>query len=193
MRSPAAGSQARIAIGALALSAGALVGLWNHEGWTENAVIPVKGDVPTVGPGLTKREDGSPVRMGDTITPLAGARRSLAHLQADERRIKACVTAPLHQAEYDLMVDFAYQYGTGALCSSSIVAKANAGDYAGSCEAYKAFRMVRAAPGEKEGPGFVRGKDGVLRYDCSTPGNKRCIGVWNRSRDRAEKCHAANR
>lgn len=169
-------SKVRITAGALALSAAAMVSLWNHEGWTDAAVVPVKGDVPTVGPGLTKREDGSPVRMGDTITPLQGARRSLAHLQASEARIKQCVTAPLHQAEYDLMVDFAYQYGEAALCRSNIVREANAGNYVASCEAYKRFR-------------FVAG------YDCSTlvdgKPNRRCWGVWKRSLERAEKCLAA--
>jgi lysozyme len=189
-------SRARIAIGALSLSAVALVGLWQHEGWTERAVIPVKGDVPTVGPGLTQRPDGSPVQMGDTIKPLEGAKRSLAHIQKDEAGIKRCVTAPLHQAEYDLMVDFAYQYGVAALCRSGIVREANAGNYSASCEAYEDFRLVRAARGEKEGdPGIVRGRDGVLRYDCSTQvngkPNRRCWGVWARSQERARKCLAA--
>jgi lysozyme len=159
----------RIVVAALSLSAAAMVGLWNHEGWTEEAVIPVKGDVPTVGPGLTVREDGSPVRMGDTITPLQGANRSLAHLQKAEASVKRCVTAPLHQVEYDLMLDFSYQYGVAALCKSSIVREANAGNYRASCEAYKKYR-------------FVAG------YDCSTPGNKRCWGVWKRSLERANKC-----
>jgi lysozyme len=159
----------RIVVAALSLSAAAMVGLWNHDGWTEEAVIPVKGDVPTVGPGLTVREDGSPVRMGDTITPLQGANRSLAHLQKAEASVKRCVTAPLHQVEYDLMLDFSYQYGVAALCKSSIVREANAGNYRASCEAYKKYR-------------FVAG------YDCSTPGNKRCWGVWKRSLERANKC-----
>lgn len=160
----------RIAIGALALSAAGLVGMWQHEGWTERAVIPVKGDVPTVGPGLTRREDGTPVQMGDTITPLDGARRSLAHIQRDERGLKACVTAPLHQAEYDLLVDHAYQYGVKATCASTVVRKVNAGDYAGACEAYLAWR-------------FVAGRD------CSLPGSG-CRGVYLRSQARRDKCMA---
>jgi lysozyme len=188
-------NRTRNGIAGLALSAAALVAIWDHEGWTDKAVIPVKGDVPTVGPGLTKREDGSPVRMGDTITPLQGARRSLAHVQKDESKIKQCVTVPLHQAEYDLMVDFGYQYGPGALCGSQIVARVNAGDYAGSCEAYKEFRLVKAAPSEGPGPGMVMGKDGKLRYDCSTmvdgKPNRRCWGVWARQLKRFNACMAA--
>jgi GH24 family phage-related lysozyme (muramidase) len=186
----------RIVVAALSVSAALVIGhLWPEEGWTETAVVPVRGDVPTLGPGLTKREDGTPVRMGDTVKPLDGARRSLAHIQRDEGRIKQCVTAPLHQREYDLMVDFSYQYGAATLCRSSIVSRANAGDYAGSCEAYKEFRLVRAAPGERFGPGMVVGKDGVMRYDCSTlidgKPNKRCYGVWTRQLKRHKACMEA--
>ena len=159
-------------VAGLALSASALVGLIAHEGYTDKAVIPVKGDRPTVGFGSTFKEDGAPVKMGDTITPQKAVARSLAHIQKDESKLKQCVTAPLLQAEYDLMVDFAYQYGTGALCKSPMVKAANAGDYAASCEGYKEYR-------------FVAG------YDCSTPGNKRCAGVWNRSLERYNTCMEA--
>ena len=159
----------RSTIAALSVSAAAFVALVAHEGWTDRAVIPVKGDVPTVGPGLTKRADGSPVQMGDTIKPVEGIKRSLAHIQKSETALKRCVTGPVSQAEYDLLVDFAYQYGEAATCKSGMVRAINAGDYAGSCEAYLRYR-------------FVAG------YDCSTPGNRRCIGVWNRTKERHAKC-----
>jgi lysozyme len=162
--------KARIYIGALSLSAAALIAMWDREGWTETAVIPVKGDVPTVGPGLTKRPDGTPVRMGDTIKPLDGARRSLAHIQKDEAGVKRCLTAPLHQVEYDLAVDFAYQYGVATLCKSTIVREANAGNYRASCDAYLLYR-------------FVAGRD------CAVPANG-CRGVWLRSQARHQKCMA---
>jgi lysozyme len=178
----------RIAVGALSLSAAAFAGLVAHEGWVENAMIPTKGDRPTVGFGSTFREDGTPVQMGDTIQPVQAIKRSLAHIQKDELGIKGCVKAPLTQTEYDLMVDFAYQYGVPTLCTSSMVRSANAGNYRQSCEGYKAYRFIRAAPGEKEGPGFIRGRDGVLRFDCSTPGNKRCAGVWTRQLERYSTC-----
>lgn len=161
---------ARVAIGALSLSAVGLVGLWNHEGWLDRAAIPVQGDVLTVGPGLTKREDGTPVQMGDTIKPLEGARRSLAHIQQDEKGLKTCVTAPLHQAEYDPLVSHAYQFGVQKTCWSQVVKKTNAGDYAGACEAYLSWR-------------FVAGRD------CSLPGSG-CRGVWLRAKDRRDACMA---
>ena len=161
----------RTAIAGLSVSALAFVALIGQEGWTDRAIIPVPGDVPTYGPGLTKRADGSPVQLGDTIKPLEGVQRSLSHIQKDEQGIKACVTAPLSQAEYDLMVDFSYQYGTGALCKSSIASEANAGRYQQSCEAYLKYR-------------FVAGRD------CSLAGSG-CRGVWTRTQGRYQTCMAA--
>lgn len=162
----------RNAIAALSVSAAAFAALVSHEGYTDRAVIPVKGDVPTVGFGSTVREDGSRVEMGDTITPQKAIARSLWHIQKDEAGIKSCVTAPLSQEEYDLMVDFSYQYGAGTLCRSTMAREANAGRYAQSCAGYLQYR-------------FVAG------YDCSTPGNRRCPGVWTRSQERYSKCMAA--
>jgi lysozyme len=162
----------RVLIASLSLSAAALVGLAVQEHYTDAAVIPVKGDVPTFGFGSTTHTDGRPVRMGERTNPVESLQRTLAHVQKDEAGLKRCVTAPLSQAEYDLMVDFAYQYGVGALCKSSIVREANAGNYRASCEAYTLYR-------------FVAG------YDCSTPGNTRCRGVWLRSQARRDKCMEA--
>lgn len=166
----------RIVIAALSLSAAGLVGLAVHEGWAPEAMIPTTGDKPTLGFGMTERPDGSPVRMGDRTDPIDALKRTLAYTQAADKKIKQCVTAPLHQAEYDLMADFGYQYGVAALCKSSIVSRANAGDYAGSCDAYLMYR-------------FAAG------YDCSTTidgkPNKRCWGVWTRQLERHNKCKAA--
>ncbi len=158
----------RIAIASLALSAAALVGIATREGWSEEAIIPTKGDVPTLGFGMTRRPDGSPVKLGDRTSPVEALQRSLAYIQRDETRIKECVKAPLHQAEYDLYLNFAYNIGMDGFCASTLVKKLNAGDYVGACG--EIMRWYRAAG-----------------YDCRTPGNKRCAGLW---KDR-QKSHAA--
>ncbi|WP_298235924.1 glycoside hydrolase family protein [uncultured Azohydromonas sp.] len=136
----------RVAIAGLSLSAAALIGLWGREGWTERAVIPVPGDVPTIGPGLTQRADGTPVQLGDRITPLDGARRSLAHIQRDEAGLKRCVTVELHQAEYDAYLSLAYNIGVAAFCSSTLVKRLNAGDYAGACAEILRWDKFRGQP-----------------------------------------------
>lgn len=162
----------RLTISSLAASAVFLVGVTAYEGYTDKAVIPVKGDRPTVGYGSTFREDGSPVQMGDTITPQKAIARTLAHIQKDETALKSCVKSPLSQKEYDLLLDFSYQYGSKVSCKSSIVKSINLEKYEDACKGYLEYR-------------FVSG------YDCSTPGNKRCYGVWIRQLDRYTTCMKA--
>lgn len=163
-------SHARIAVALLSLSAAGFVGLMVHENYTDHTIIPVAGDRPTNGFGSTFNADGSPVKMGDRTTPVKALQRSLAHIQKDEAGLKGCVTAPLHQAEWDLLVDATYQYGAQTVCKSSMVRKANAGDYAGACEAYALYR-------------FVAGRD------CALPGSG-CRGVALRSKARRDACMA---
>lgn len=171
----------RILIAALSLSATGLVGLALEEHYTDKAVIPVPGDVPTVGFGSTKREDGSPVQMGDTTTPPKALARTLAHIQKDEAGLKRCVTAPLSQAEYDLLVDHSYQYGAATTCASGVVAATNAGDYIGACNAYLRFDSMQ----DRSQPRLPNGK--YPMKSCRTK-ESGCRGVWLRSQERASKC-----
>ena len=165
-------SRARIAVGALVFSLAGFVGLVAHESYTDRAVIPTKNDRPTVGFGSTFREDGSPVQMDDTITPPKAIARAAAHIAKDEAGLKRCVTGPLNQVEYDLLVDHAYQYGAAKTCASSMVREVNAGNYVAACNAYTLY---------KRSGGF----------DCSTPDNRVCAGVWKRSLERQAKCLSA--
>lgn len=158
----------RLGIGALAASATLLVALASHEGYTDRAVVPVPGDRPTVGFGSTFRDDGTPVQMGDSITPVKALQRTLAHIQKDETALKQCVTAPLAQHEYDTLVGATYQYGVRAVCNSSMVKLANAGRYEEACQAYARYR-------------FVAGRD------CSIRANG-CYGVHLRAQERVKSC-----
>jgi len=161
----------RIAIAALSLSAAGLVTLVDREGYTDTAVIPTKGDRPTVGFGSTFREDGTPVQMGDRTTPQKALARTLAYTAKADTALRACVKVPLHQEEFDLLADHSYQYGVGATCRGPVVRALNVGNYVGACAGYLQYR-------------FAAG------YDCATPGNKRCWGVWTRSQERYDKCMA---
>ena len=162
----------RIAFAALTLSAAGFAGLVLEESYTSSAVVPTKGDRPTVGFGSTFRDDGSPVQMGDTITPARAVARSVAHIAKDEVGLKRCVTGALSQSEYDILVKFAYQYGSAATCNSSMVRNINGGNYRLACEGYTLYK-------------FSAG------FDCSTPGNRICGGVWTRNLERREQCLAA--
>jgi len=150
--------KARIVIGALTLSASALVGIAVHEGYRGEAYIPVKGDKPTLGFGTT---DG--VQPGDTIEPVQALVRKLADVQRFEGALKQCVRVPLHQYEYDAFLSLAYNIGPGAFCGSTLVRRLNAGDYAGACAEILRWDRFRGEP--------LRGL--TLRRQAE---NRQCLG-----------------
>jgi len=113
----------------LTLSASALVGILLHEGYSDKAYTPVKGDVPTIGFGTT-----GGVKAGDTIKPPQAVARALVDVQRFEGALKQCVKVPLHQYEYDAYISLSYNIGSKAFCGSTLVKKLNAGDYAGACQ-----------------------------------------------------------
>jgi lysozyme len=119
----------RTTLVSLFFSAAALVGLATHEGYTDKAVIPIPGDVPTIGFGTT---DG--VKMGDKITPPKALARAYSDVAKFEGAIKKCVKVPLYQYEYDAYVSLAYNIGSQNFCSSTLVKKLNVEDYAGACK-----------------------------------------------------------
>jgi lysozyme len=160
----------RILVASLSLSAAAFVGLVVHEGYTDNAIIPTKNDRPTHGFGSTFNADGTPVKMGDRTTPVRAVITAAAHISKEEARFRQSIPGvALHQAEYDLYMDFIYQYGSGAWSTSSMRRELIAGNYVAACNALLRYK-------------FSGG------YDCSTPGNKRCAGVWTRQLERHAKC-----
>jgi lysozyme len=118
----------RIQVAALSLSAAALVGMAVHEGYRENAYIPVPGDVPTIGFGTT--ED---VELGDKTTPERALVRLLKDANKFESAIQSCVRVPLHQYEYDAYVSLTYNIGPRAFCGSTLVKRLNQSDYSGAC------------------------------------------------------------
>ena len=152
-------------ISTLVLSAAALVGLVISEGYTDRAVVPVKGDVPTIGFGTTHG-----VRMGDTTTPTKALARVLTDAQKFEGALKQCVTVPLYQHEYDTYVRFSYNVGAAAFCRSTMVKKLNAEDYSGACK-----EILRWT--------YFQGKN------CAAPENARlCGGLATRRQTEYQQC-----
>ena len=164
---------ARLVVASLSLSAAALVGIVAHEGYTDKAVIPTVNDRPTVGFGSTFHENGQAVKMGETTTPVRALIKAQAHISKEEERFRASLPGvKLHQAEYDLYMDWVYQFGTGNWIKSSMRRHLLAGNYRASCDALLLYKYSGG-------------------YDCSTPGNKRCAGVWTRQKERHAACLAA--
>lgn len=185
----------RILVVSMSLSALGLVGMAVKENYTDTAVIPTLGDRPTMGFGSTFHVDGSPVRMGDTTTPVRALITAQAHISREEERFRASLPGvKMFQGEYDLYMDWVYQYGTGAWQTSGMRRALLAGDYLAACNALLDYRKLTSA--RKEGPGWVvsrsdaSGKPTRWEFDCSTPGNKVCRGVWTRQLERHQRCKA---
>lgn len=160
----------RVLAASLALSASGLVGIAQHEGFTSRAVIPVQGDPYTIGFGSTFYPDGSRVKAGDTITPQRALYTMKEHIGKDETQFRESLpNVMLYQGEYDIYVDFVYQYGIYTWNRSSMRKQLLAGNYKAACDA---LLMYKYSGG----------------YDCSTPGNRRCSGVWTRQLARHTAC-----
>ena len=169
-------NKARIAVALLSLSASGLIAITTQESYTDHAVIPTKGDAPTLGFGSTKHEDGSPVELGERTDPVRALHTVAAHVGREEGEFRASLPGvALTQGEYDLYLDFTYQYGLGNWRSSSMRRALIAGQYRQACDALLLWKRAGG-------------------YDCSTlidgKPNKRCWGVWDRQLERHAKCLA---
>lgn len=131
----------RTNVAALVLSAAAIVGIVVHEGYSDNAYIPVAGDVPTIGFGTT-----TGVKIGDKITPVKALERALTDVNAFEAALKKCVKVPLHQYEYDAYVSLSYNIGSKAFCDSTLVKLLNNGDYDGACKQILRWDKFKGKP-----------------------------------------------
>ena len=147
--------RARVVLAALAFSAAGAVGRWQSEWFTSTAVIPIPGDVPTIGFGTTEG-----VKLGDTITVPKALERSLADIQKFEGAVKRCVKVALYQHEYDAYVQLAYNIGEGAFCGSTLVRLLNEGRYLDACR--QILRWNRAQGREVRGLTIRRQREYTL-------------------------------
>lgn len=135
---------ARIGIATLSLSAVGLVAVVAYEGYSDRAIRPIPGDVPTVGFGTTEG-----VKMGDTITPPQALARALKDVGAFEGALRECVKVPLHQREYDAYISLSYNIGSRAFCKSTLVQHLNNYEYEKACAEISKWSLAqgRVVPG----------------------------------------------
>ncbi len=136
--------QAAIGLTASALVLGTIA---SYEGYTDHAIIPIPGDVPTEGFGST-----AGVKLGDRTDPVRAVVRLAGEVDAFSHKIAACIgETPLFQYEFDAYTSTAYNIGTGAFCKSSMVRYLHATppDYAAACKAILAYNKAggRVIPG----------------------------------------------
>lgn len=137
---------ARVAVGALVLAASTLVGLAMHEGYEPVARPPVAGDVDTGGFGSTRREDGTPMRPGEKVSPTRALVLLLADAGKAEQAVKRCAPVPMHPYEFAAYVSLTYNIGNGAFCSSTLAKKLIALDYEGACKEILRWDRFKGKP-----------------------------------------------
>jgi lysozyme len=126
------------------------------EGFAQKPYLCPAG-VPTIGYGSTRYADGRAVALGDPeITREQADAIMLATLASEYApAVWRYAAVSLNQNEFDALVDFAYNAGTQALRTSTLLRKLNAGDRAGAADEFG--RWVNA--NGKVLPGLVRRRE----------------------------------
>lgn len=135
--------KARIAV--VAISAVGIASVANFEGFRDKAYIPVPGDRPTIGYGSTYNADGSPVKMGETITKERAQILLKKTMTSYEAAVKRCAPYDMYQYEFDAYVSFTYNLGEGRFCKSLIPRKLSEHDYAGACKEILRYDMYKGS------------------------------------------------
>ena len=129
--------------------------------------------VATIGTGTTVYPNGKAVKITDPpITKKQAAEYLQFHMNKDAKIFnKTLVGIPLSQAEYDLYMDFTYQFGTGAWSQSSMLRNLKSRNYVQACKSLLKWKYA-------------------AKRDCSIRSNN-CYGVWTRQQARYDKCMGA--
>ncbi|MBF7682952.1 glycoside hydrolase family protein [Acinetobacter sp. B5B] len=151
-----------------------ITGVKLDEGYTSKPQIPTKGDVPTLGHGTTVYPNGRPVKLTDK--PITREKADLYlrhHVSKIEKQFKQSVpNVALSQAEYDVYIDFVYQFGIGTFQRSSIRSNLIKGNYIQACKSLLKYR-------------YTAGRDCSVR-------SSNCYGVYTRQLKRYDKCMESN-
>lgn len=91
----------------------------------------------TIGYGSTRYADGKPVKKGDKLVNSHCADDLFViTLREYFDAVNADVKVPLTQNQFNALLSFTYNEGTGALASSTLLKKLNAKDYAGAADEF---------------------------------------------------------
>ncbi|MGZ3945618.1 MAG: lysozyme [Mucilaginibacter sp.] len=133
------------------LSDQGITAIKNFEGLRLTAYRDIAG-VWTIGYGSTRYHDGRPVRPGDKLVSEQQASALFSNtLGQYEDAVNQYVKVPLTQPQFDALVSFTYNEGTGALKESTLLKKLNERDYAGAADQFLAWdKITNPHTGEKE-------------------------------------------
>jgi lysozyme len=122
-------------------------------------------NVCTIGYGHTSAAGTPTVIDGMTITQKQADDILWQDLVKYETAVQELVTQDLTQHQFDALVDFAYNAGVGALKSSTLLKKINAGDF----DAVPAELMKWTKGGGKVLPGLVRRRQAESAWWATAP------------------------
>ena len=166
-------NKTKYAVTILAASAAFFTSLIGWEGYSSKPYLDsVK--VPTIGIGSTTYENGKKVKMTDKpISKERAIQIAQAHISKDEVAFRNSIeNAKLSQAEYNLYLDFVYNFGQGNWNNSSMRKLLNQGRNREACDK---LLLWRNAGGK----------------NCSIRSNN-CYGVWARQLERHKQCVEVN-
>lgn len=165
-------SKTKLLVTSLAASAAFFVGLEKYEGYSAK---PYKdtGGIVTQGIGSTVKPNGTKIKMTDkSIDRKTAVEWVKAHVSKDEVAFrKSLPGVKLSQNEYDVYLDFTYNFGQSNWNNSSMLRNLKAGQYVKACDSLLKWKYV-------------------AKKDCSIRKNN-CYGVWTRQLERHSKCMGA--
>jgi len=166
-------NKTKYVVGSLVVSATFFTSLIGYEGYSSKPYLD-SGKVATIGIGSTKYENGSTVKMTDKpITKERAIQISKAHISKDEVAFrKSLQGVKLTQTEYDVYLDFVYNFGQSNWNQSSMRRLLLQNKPRQACDALLKWKYV-------------------AKRDCSIRSNG-CYGVWSRQLDRRQKCISVN-
>lgn len=98
---------------------------------------PGTGGAPwTIGYGWTHPVDGKPIKPGMTIKQETADRLLKTGLVSYENDVLKMAKVKLTQGQFDAMVSFAYNVGSRALSTSTLLRKLNDGDVNGAADEF---------------------------------------------------------
>lgn len=126
--------------GKMEISLNGLNQIKKHEGFSNTVYNDVAG-LPTIGYGhlLTPAERLAGLRY---VTEAEATRLLASDVATAEAAVNSLVKVPLTQNQFDALVSFVYNVGSGAFSRSTMLKRLNAGDYAGAADQFKVWRLA---------------------------------------------------
>ncbi|MDJ0552877.1 MAG: glycoside hydrolase family protein [Microcoleaceae cyanobacterium MO_207.B10] len=145
------------------------------EGLYLNAYLDPVG-IPTIGYGTTRYPNGQKVRLGERISE----RDAEAYLRYECSRVAATISpvikVPVNQNQFDALVSFSYNVGTGAFQGSTLLRKLNQRDYQGAANEFSRW-VNGVVNGVKQPlPGLVSRRADEKRLFLTSGGEKKPLG-----------------